>query len=53
MASLFENLSSGSSKDYTQGIQQYGNALTNQQGVVNKYTGNRGYQNALEQAKVL
>jgi hypothetical protein len=51
MASLFENLSSGSSKDYTQGIQQYGNALTNQQGVVNKYTGNRGYQNALEQAK--
>lgn len=51
MASLFENLKSGSSKDYTQGIQQYGNALTNQQGAVNKYTGNAGYQNALEQAK--
>lgn len=51
MASLFENLKSGSSNDYTQGIQQYGNALTNQQGAVNKYTGNAGYQNALEQAK--
>lgn len=51
MASLFENIKSGSSKDYTQGIQQYGNALTNQQGIVNKYTGNQGYQNALEQAK--
>ncbi len=51
MASLFENLKSGSSNEYTQGIQQYGNALTNQQGAVNKYTGNTGYQNALEQAK--
>jgi len=51
MASLFENLKSDSSKDYTQGIQQYSNALTNQQGAVNKYTGNAGYQNALEQAK--
>lgn len=51
MASLFENLKSGSSKDYTQGIQQYGNALTNQQQQVNRYTGNAGYQNALEQAK--
>ena len=51
MASLFDNLKSGSSNEYTQGIQQYGNALTNQQGAVNKYTGNAGYQNALEQAK--
>lgn len=51
MASLFDNLSSGSSNEYTQGIKQYGNALTNQQGAVNKYTGNTGYQNALEQAK--
>ena len=51
MASLFENLSSGSSKDYTKGMSQYGNALSNQQQQVNKYTGNQGYQNTLEQAK--
>ena len=51
MASLFENLKSDSSNEYRQGIQQYGNALTNQGQAVNKYTGNAGYQNALEQAK--
>lgn len=48
MASLFENLSSSSP---TGGIKQYGNALKNQAGAVNQYTGNAGYQNALEQAK--
>ena len=51
MASLFDNLKSGSSKEYTQGMNQYGNALTNQNQAVNKYTGNTGYQNTLEQAK--
>lgn len=51
MASLFENLSSDSSKEYKQGMNQYGNALSNQQSAVNKYTGNVGYKNALEQAK--
>lgn len=51
MASLFDNLSSDSSKEYKQGMSQYGNALTNQGQAVNKYTGNAGYQNALEQAK--
>lgn len=51
MASLFDNLSSDSSKEYKQGMNQYGNALSNQQQAVNKYAGNTGYQNALEQAK--
>ena len=51
MASLFDNLSSDSSKEYKQGMSQYGNALSNQQQAVNKYAGNTGYQNALEQAK--
>lgn len=51
MASLFDNLSSDSSKEYKQGMNQYGNALTNQGQAINKYTGNTGYQNALEQAK--
>lgn len=51
MASLFDNLKSDSSNEYKQGMSQYGNALTNQQQAVNKYTGNAGYQNALEQAK--
>lgn len=51
MASLFDNLKSDSSTEYKQGMNQYGNALTNQQQAVNKYTGNAGYQNALEQAK--
>ena len=51
MASLFDNLSSDSSKEYKQGMSQYGNALSNQQQAVSKYAGNTGYQNALEQAK--
>lgn len=51
MGSLFENLKSDSSSEYKQGMNQYGNALTNQNQAVNKYTGNQGYQNALEQAK--
>lgn len=51
MASLFENLSSDSSKEYKQGMNQYNNALSNQQSSVNQYTGNAGYKNALEQAK--
>ena len=51
MASLFENLKSDSSTEYKEGMNQYGNALTNQNQAVNKYTGNQGYQNALEQAK--
>ena len=51
MASLFDNLSSDSSKEYKQGMNQYGNALSNQQQAVNKYAGNTGYQNALQQAK--
>lgn len=51
MGSLFDNLSSDSSTEYKQGMSQYGNALTNQQQQVGKYTGNQGYQNALEQAK--
>lgn len=51
MASLFENMKSDSSTGYKQGMDQYGNALTNQGQAVNKYTGNAGYQNALKQAK--
>lgn len=48
MASLFENLSSTGPSS---GIKQYDTALKNQTGAVNQYTGNTGYQNALQQAK--
>lgn len=51
MASLFDNLKSDSSTEYKEGMNQYGNALTNQGQAVNRYTGNAGYQNALNQAK--